>query len=68
VYACATHGIFAGDATEIIARSALVETIVTNTIPLPEASLPCGSVVTKLTSARKDEDKSRMGGQELDAL
>ena len=36
VYACATHGIFAGDATEIIARSALVETIVTNTIPLPE--------------------------------
>ncbi|MFQ3631537.1 ribose-phosphate diphosphokinase [Roseiflexus sp.] len=36
VYACATHGIFAGDATEIIAQSALVETIVTNTIPLPE--------------------------------
>ncbi len=36
VYACATHGIFASDATEIIARSALVETIVTNTIPLPE--------------------------------
>jgi ribose-phosphate pyrophosphokinase len=36
VYACATHGIFAGDATEIIAQSTLVETIVTNTIPLPE--------------------------------
>lgn len=36
VYACATHGIFAGEATEIIARSVLVETIVTNTIPLPE--------------------------------
>ncbi len=36
VYACATHGIFAGDATEIIAQSALVETIVTNAIPLPE--------------------------------
>lgn len=36
VYACATHGIFAGDAPDIMARSALVETIVTNTIPLPE--------------------------------
>jgi ribose-phosphate pyrophosphokinase len=34
VYACATHGIFAGDALSIIADSVLVETIVTNTIPL----------------------------------
>ncbi|RRR72274.1 MAG: ribose-phosphate pyrophosphokinase [Candidatus Viridilinea halotolerans] len=33
VYACATHGIFAADALEIIARSDLVESIVTNTIP-----------------------------------
>lgn len=33
VYACATHGIFAGDALEHIARSDLVETIVTDTIP-----------------------------------
>lgn len=36
VYACATHGIFAGDAPDIMSRSTLVETIVTNTIPLPE--------------------------------
>nr|PZN35485.1 MAG: ribose-phosphate diphosphokinase [Chloroflexota bacterium] len=36
VYACATHGIFAGDALEIMADSVLVETIVTNTIPLPD--------------------------------
>jgi ribose-phosphate pyrophosphokinase len=35
VYACATHGIFAGDAIRIIAESMLVETVVTNTIPLP---------------------------------
>ncbi|HMO58296.1 MAG TPA: ribose-phosphate pyrophosphokinase [Roseiflexaceae bacterium] len=34
VYACATHGIFAGDALSIIADSVLVETIVTDTIPL----------------------------------
>jgi ribose-phosphate pyrophosphokinase len=36
VYACATHGIFAGDALDIIGGSALHETIVTNTIPTPE--------------------------------
>ncbi|MFN8568306.1 MAG: ribose-phosphate diphosphokinase [Kouleothrix sp.] len=35
VHACATHGIFAGDAIGIIAASMLVETVVTNTIPLP---------------------------------
>ncbi|HEX9371165.1 MAG TPA: ribose-phosphate pyrophosphokinase [Roseiflexaceae bacterium] len=35
VYACATHGIFAGDALGIIGQSMLVETVVTNTIPLP---------------------------------
>ena len=36
VYACATHGIFAGDALSIVAESVLVETIVTNTIPLTQ--------------------------------
>lgn len=39
VYACATHGVFAADAHQLIAESDLVETVVTNTIPLaPEAS------------------------------
>jgi ribose-phosphate pyrophosphokinase len=39
VYACATHGIFAGEALDIIAGSDLVETIITNTIPTsPEAA------------------------------
>jgi ribose-phosphate pyrophosphokinase len=36
VYACATHGIFAGDALEVFEKSPLVETIVTNTIPPPD--------------------------------
>ena len=36
VYACATHGVFADNALSIIDESVLVETIVTNTIPLPE--------------------------------
>jgi ribose-phosphate pyrophosphokinase len=35
VYACATHGIFAADAMHVVAESVLVETICTNTIPLP---------------------------------
>lgn len=34
VYACATHGIFADSALSITADSVLVETVVTNTIPL----------------------------------
>src|SRR5690242_19260812 len=34
VYACATHGIFADNAMAIAADSVLVETVVTNTIPL----------------------------------
>jgi ribose-phosphate pyrophosphokinase len=33
VYACATHGVFAGEALANIKQSNLVETIVTNTIP-----------------------------------
>jgi ribose-phosphate pyrophosphokinase len=34
VYACATHGIFADNALQITHDSVLVETVVTNTIPL----------------------------------
>jgi ribose-phosphate pyrophosphokinase len=37
VYACATHGIFAEPALSIMTESMLMETIVTNTIPLPDA-------------------------------
>jgi ribose-phosphate pyrophosphokinase len=38
VYACATHGIFAADGMQVVADSVLVETLITNTIPLPEGS------------------------------
>lgn len=34
VYACATHGIFAGDGITALRNSELVETIITDTIPL----------------------------------
>jgi ribose-phosphate pyrophosphokinase len=34
VYACATHGIFAGDGISALRNSELVETIITDTIPL----------------------------------
>ena len=33
VYACATHGIFAGDAIDLIQESRIKEVITTNTIP-----------------------------------
>ncbi|MGI8998523.1 MAG: ribose-phosphate diphosphokinase [Candidatus Limnocylindria bacterium] len=35
IYSCATHGVFSGSALERIAKSALTEVIVTDTIPLP---------------------------------
>jgi ribose-phosphate pyrophosphokinase len=38
VYACATHPIFAGEALSIITNSVLVETVVTNTIPIGQSS------------------------------
>ncbi|MBC8075307.1 MAG: ribose-phosphate pyrophosphokinase [Chloroflexales bacterium] len=38
VYACATHGIFAADGMQVVADSVLVETLVTNTIPLAPES------------------------------
>ncbi len=38
VYACATHAVLSGPAMERIAKSGLVECVVTNTIPLTEAA------------------------------
>ncbi|MBI3972350.1 MAG: ribose-phosphate pyrophosphokinase [Chloroflexi bacterium] len=38
VVACATHGIFAGGATDLIQRSRIREVLITNTIPLADAS------------------------------
>lgn len=35
IYACATHGVFAGDALERIAASPIKRVVVTNTVPLP---------------------------------
>lgn len=36
ILVCATHGIFAGDAIDMIERSAIDEVMVTDTIPLPD--------------------------------
>jgi ribose-phosphate pyrophosphokinase len=36
VYACSTHGIFAAKSMDLLARSPVVETLVTNSIPQPE--------------------------------
>jgi ribose-phosphate pyrophosphokinase len=37
VYACATHGVLSGPAVERIAESGLLEVVVTDTVPLPQA-------------------------------
>jgi ribose-phosphate pyrophosphokinase len=36
VYCCAVHPIFSGNASELIAKSAIKETVVTDTLPVPE--------------------------------
>jgi ribose-phosphate pyrophosphokinase len=42
VYACAIHGLFAGDALEQIGRSALKSVVVTNTYPVAEKAQELG--------------------------
>ncbi|MBV9121233.1 MAG: ribose-phosphate pyrophosphokinase [Chloroflexi bacterium] len=49
VYACATHGILAGNAVELIHRSPLKGVITTNTLPIPRDRL--NSKITMLTVA-----------------
>jgi ribose-phosphate pyrophosphokinase len=44
VIACATHGIFAGDAIDLIERSRIKEVITTNTIPQPAGAPKIHSV------------------------
>lgn len=46
IYVCATHGIFAGKALEMIADSEIDEIIVTDTIPLPASAPGKVSVVS----------------------
>lgn len=46
IYVCATHGIFAGQALELIATADIDELIVTDTIPLPQESPANVSVVS----------------------
>jgi ribose-phosphate pyrophosphokinase len=55
VYACATHGLFAANAVNIIGDSLLLETIVTNTVPLSvegeRARIKCISVAPLFAEA-----------------
>jgi len=44
VYACATHGVFAGDAIEKIRNSKLEQVVTTNSIPLSEAGEKCTKI------------------------
>ncbi len=47
VYACATHGVLAGDAVERLRKAPLKQIVITDTIPLPaEKQLPNIKVVT----------------------
>jgi ribose-phosphate pyrophosphokinase len=56
VFAVATHGLFAGDAFEILAASPLAGIVVTDTVPL-RAGAP--DLITQLTCADILEDTIR---------
>jgi len=55
VYACCTHGVFAGSAIERICSSPLEQVVATNSIPLSAEGLKCGKIkvlsVAKLLAA-----------------
>jgi ribose-phosphate pyrophosphokinase len=44
VYACATHGVFAGDAVQKIRDSQLEQVVTTNSIPLSSAAQKCSRI------------------------
>ncbi len=44
VYACCTHGVFAGEAIERICSSPVEQVVATNTIPLTPDSKQCGKI------------------------
>ena len=56
VYAVATHGLFSGQAFEILARSPLAGIVVTDTVPLRQGAPP---IVRQLTCADILEDSIR---------
>jgi len=45
VYACCTHPVLSGPAVERICKSQIVQTVVTNSIPLSEEARNCGRIV-----------------------
>ncbi len=70
VYACATHGIFSGDALKKIDDSPIQQVVVTNTIPIPK-DIPTSKVqilsiaptfANTIASVFKDESVSELFG------
>ncbi len=70
IYACATHGIFSGDAWEKIDASPIKEVTVTNTLPIPEEGrsdkckvISIASIIANtVASVFKDESVSELFG------
>jgi ribose-phosphate pyrophosphokinase len=44
VYACCTHPVLSGNATQILSESPIQELVVTDTIPLKESALECSKI------------------------
>jgi ribose-phosphate pyrophosphokinase len=44
VYACCTHGVFAGDAIKVICEAPIEEVVTTNSIPLSPEGQKCAKI------------------------
>lgn len=67
IYVCATHGIFAGNALDMIANSEIDEIIVTDTVPLP-ASAPDNVFVVSVAPLMAEAIMRTHKGMSISAL
>ena len=67
IYVCATHGIFAGNALDMIANSEIDEIIVTDTVPLP-ASAPDKVAVVSVAPLMAEAIMRTHKGMSISAL
>jgi ribose-phosphate pyrophosphokinase len=68
VYACATHGLFPGDAFEKIAASALKTVTVTNTVPLDPINRPANIDVLPVSRLLAETIMNVFGDESVSAI
>jgi ribose-phosphate pyrophosphokinase len=68
VYACATHGLFPGDALEKIAGSQLAGLAVTDTVPVPELDRPEKLIVLTISGILAETIENVFSDESVSAI